>query len=310
VSRQFLLISLLLACLGSIMFSAKAIVVKLAYQHGADAATVLALRMFFSLPFFWVAVYWESRQRPMAPISRQDLLTMIFLGFIGYYLSSYLDFLGLKYISVGLERVILYLNPTIVLLIALVFLKKKIMPKQWVAMGLAYAGVILVFLQDIRWEGSLVAWGALLVFLSAVAYAIYLIFAGEIVKRVGSIRLVAFASGSSTIFSVAQALILDPTSLWTQPAEVYQLSLFNGAFCTFVPMLLVMISVNRIGPGLTSQAGMVGPVATVFLGWYFLQETMTLMQLIGMAIVLVGVAVLATSKPAMVQPRPELAEAE
>ncbi len=310
LSRQFLLISLLLAGLGSILFSAKAIVVKLSYQYGVDSATVLALRMISSLPFFWIAVYWHSRQQSLQKLSRKDLVTLIFLGFVGYYLSSYLDFLGLQYISVGLERIILYLNPTIVLLIALIFLKKKIMAKQWIAMALAYAGVILVFSHDIRWDGSHVLWGGTLVFLSAIAYAVYLIFAGEIVKRVGSIRLVAYASGSSTVFSVIQALILNPDALLSQPIQVYQLSLFNGAFCTFVPMLLVMISVNRVGPGLTAQAGMVGPIATVFLGWYFLGESMTMIQLVGMGVVLTGVAILATSKPGNQQPRPELAEAE
>ncbi len=310
LSRQFLLISLLLAGLGSILFSAKAIVVKLSYQYGVDSATVLALRMISSLPFFWIAVYWHSRQQSLQKLSRKDLVTLIFLGFVGYYLSSYLDFLGLQYISVGLERIILYLNPTIVLLIALIFLKKKIMAKQWIAMALAYAGVILVFSHDIRWDGSHVVWGGTLVFLSAIAYAVYLIFAGEIVKRVGSIRLVAYASGSSTVFSVIQALILNPDALLSQPIQVYQLSLFNGAFCTFVPMLLVMISVNRVGPGLTAQAGMVGPIATVFLGWYFLGESMTMIQLVGMGVVLTGVAILATSKPSNQQPRPELAEAE
>ena len=309
VSRRFLLISLLMAGMGSILFSAKAIVVKLAYQYGADSATVLALRMLLSLPFFWTAVYWQSRRQASLPLTRQDILTVIFLGFVGYYLSSYLDFLGLQYITVGLERIILYLNPTIVLLISLVFLKKTIVPKQWVAMGFAYAGVILVFSQDIRWDSHQVTWGGLLVFGSAVAYAIYLIFAGEIVQRVGSIRLVALASTSSACFSLLQALLLNPSALWTQAPEVYQLSLFNGAFCTFAPMLLVMLSVNRIGPGLTSQAGMLGPIATIFLGWYFLNETMSFIQILGMMVVLGGVAILATIKPTQ-QPRPELSEAE
>lgn len=309
-SRRFLLVSLLLAGLGSILFSAKAIVVKLSYQYGVDSGTVLALRMICSVPFFWVAVYWQSQQKSAQKLNSKEILTIIFLGFIGYYLSSYLDFLGLQYISVGLERIILYLNPTIVLLISLIFLKKKIMIKQWIAMALAYAGVILVFSNDIYSNSSFVAWGSALVFLSAISYAIYLIFAGEIVQRVGSIRLVAYASASSTFFSVLQALILNPSALWTQAPEVYQLSLVNGAFCTFVPMLLVMISVNRIGPGLTAQAGMVGPVATIFLGWYFLGESMTPIQILGMGVVLAGVAILATSRPSNQQPRPELAEAE
>jgi drug/metabolite transporter (DMT)-like permease len=137
-----------------------------------------------------------------------------------------------------------------------------------------------------------------------------LIFAGEIVGRVGSIRLVAYASASSTFFSTAQALILNPTHLWTQVPEVYQLSLFNALFCTFMPMLLVMIAVNRIGSSLTAQAGMLGPIATIFLGWFFLGEKITVIQVVGMTVVLCGVAILATMQTEKNKPRPELVEAE
>ncbi len=256
MQRSFLLTSLLIAGLGSVLFSAKAIVVKLCYQYGVDSATVLALRMLFSLPFFWLAVWWSSVRQPTVKISHQDKHTIVFLGFVGYYLSSYLDFLGLQYITVGLERIILYLNPTIVLLISMFFLKKKIHAQQWLALILAYA------------------------------------------------------SASSTFFSTLQVMILHPNTLLSQPNEVYQLSIFNAAFCTFMPMLLVMIAVNRIGSGLTAQAGMLGPIATIFLGWYFLGESITVIQVIGMSIVLVGVAILATMQAQKNQPRPELAEAE
>ena len=310
MQRSFLLTSLLIAGLGSVLFSAKAIVVKLCYQYGVDSATVLSLRMLFSLPFFWLAVWWSSARNPSIKISNKDKLTIVFLGFVGYYLSSYLDFLGLQYITVGLERIILYLNPTIVLFISMFFLKKKIHAQQWLALILAYTGVIVVFSHDIQLLGPSIAWGGLLVFLSAISYAIYLIFAGEIVSRVGSIRLVAYASASSTLFSTLQVLILHPNTLLDQAIEVYQLSIFNAAFCTFMPMLLVMIAVNRIGSGLTAQAGMLGPIATIFLGWYFLGESITVVQVVGMSIVLAGVAILATMQTQKNQPRPELAEAE
>ena len=169
MQRSFLLSSLLIAGLGSILFSAKAIVVKLCYQYGVDSATVLSLRMLFSLPFFWVAVWWSSRYHQPSPMAKRDILSIIFLGFVGYYLSSYLDFLGLQYITVGLERIILYLNPTIVLLISMLFLKKKIHTQQWLALLLAYAGVIIVFSHDLHIMGSSIAWGGMLVFLSAIS---------------------------------------------------------------------------------------------------------------------------------------------
>ncbi len=286
--------AILLAGVGAMLFSAKAIVVKLCYRHGADTQSVLALRMLFSLPFFWGAVAWHSIVRRPQPLSARDVRTMLVLGFIGYYVASYFDFLGLRHISVGLERIILYLSPTVVLVLSAVLLGHRIVRRQWVAMAVAYAGVTLVFLHDVQVTGDRVILGSGLVFVSAVAYAVYLIYAGEIVGRVGSIRLVAYASASATFFCVAQSLLWNPKGLVTQPAEVYALSLVNASLCTFVPMLLTMTAVNRVGSGLAAQAGVVGPVATVFLGWWFLGESVGWIQLTGVAVVLASIAVLLT----------------
>ena len=278
------------------LFSAKAIVVKLCYRHGADTESVLALRMLFSLPFFWSLVWWHTVTRRPAPLSRRDVLTVLTLGFVGYYLASYFDFLGLQYISVGLERIILYLSPTLVLLLSAAALKKRIDGRQWLAMVIAYAGVTLVFLHDVRLDGERAVLGSSLVFLAAVSYAIYLIYAGEVVHRVGSIRLVAYASASATFFCVAQSLIRNPQGLVVQPAEVYGLSLVNASLCTFVPMLLTMAAVKRVGSSLAAQAGVVGPVATVLLGWYFLGETIGPLQVLGVAVVLASMAMLFTTR--------------
>jgi drug/metabolite transporter (DMT)-like permease len=276
------------------LFSAKAIVVKLCYRHGADTETVLALRMLLSLPFFWTAVWWYTTTRRPTPLQGKDLTSMLLLGFVGYYLASYFDFLGLKYVSVGLERIILYLNPTLVLVISALALKKRIETRQWLAMAVAYAGVILVFLHDVRLEGQRAVLGSSLVFLGAVAYAVYLILAGEMVKRVGSIRLVAYASASATFCCVLQALVWNPQGLVSQSPAVYGLSLVNASLCTFVPMLLMMTAVNRVGSGMAAQAGVVGPVATVFLGWCFLGEGIGPLQLLGVVVVLVSVGMLVT----------------
>lgn len=277
------------------LFSAKAIVVKLCYRYGADAETVLALRMLFALPFFWGAVAWQAVVRRPAPVERRDLLAMLFLGFMGYYVASYLDFLSLRYISVGLERIILYLNPTIVLVLSAWLFGRRIGVRQWQAMAVAYAGVALVFLHDVRFDGDAAVLGGGLAFLGAVAYAIYLVYSGEIVHRVGSIRMVAYASGSATFFCVLQALLLNPSGLVSQPPVVYGLSLLNATLCTFVPMLLVMSAVRRAGPGLTAQSQVIGPVATVFLGWYFLGEAVGALQLLGVAVVLASMAMLMTA---------------
>ncbi|NBO86116.1 MAG: EamA family transporter, partial [Burkholderiaceae bacterium] len=172
-------------------------------------------------------------------------------------------------------------------------LKKTIDRRQYWAMAVAYLGIILVFLHDIQFNGqSAVFLGGILVFLSAVAYSIYLIYAGELVGRVGSIRMVALASASATAATCIQSLVLGVGQLFVQQPEVYYFALINALFCTFIPMLFIMMAVNRIGSSLTAQAGTIGPVGTAFLGWYFLSEPVSALQLAGIAVVLIGIAIL------------------
>jgi len=286
-------LSIILASLGAILFAAKAIVVKFSYQYGATADIVLTLRMVFSLPIFWLAVWWNQRVSSPKPLIKKDIIKVCAIGLLGYFLSSYLDFLGLHYISAGLERVILYLTPAIVLVLSKFFLKKEIDRRQYWAMVVAYLGIMMVFMHDIELNNQgVVILGSVLVFLAAVVYSVYLIFAGELVGRVGSIRLVALASASATVATCIQSLILGPDQLFVQQPEVYYFALINALFCTFMPMLFIMMAVNRIGSSLTAQAGTIGPVGTAFLGWYFLSEPVSALQLAGIAIVLIGIAIL------------------
>lgn len=286
-------ISIILASLGAILFAAKAIVVKFSYQYGASADVVLTLRMLFSLPIFGLAVWWNQRLTSPTPLIKKDVMKVCAIGLLGYFLSSYLDFLGLQYISAGLERVILYLTPAIVLVLSKFFLKKEIHRRQYWAMAVAYIGIVMVFMHDFRLNdhGAVILGGGL-VFMAAVVYSVYLIFAGELVGRVGSIRLVALASASATIATCIQSLFMDPAHLFTQQLEVYYLAMINALFCTFMPMLFIMMAVNRIGSSLTAQAGTIGPVGTAFLGWYFLSEPVSTLQLAGIAVVLIGIAIL------------------
>ena len=286
-------LSIILASLGAILFAAKAIVVKFSYQYGATADVVLTLRMVFSLPIFWLAVWWNQRATSPQPLLRRDVIKVCAIGLLGYFLSSYLDFLGLHYISAGLERVILYLTPAIVLVLSKFFLKKEIDRRQYWAMAVAYLGIMMVFMHDIELnDHSAVVLGSILVFLAAVVYSVYLIFAGELVGRVGSIRLVALASASATVATCIQSLVLGADQLFVQQPEVYYFALINALFCTFMPMLFIMMAVNRIGSSLTAQAGTIGPVGTAFLGWYFLNEPVSALQLAGIAVVLIGIAIL------------------
>jgi drug/metabolite transporter (DMT)-like permease len=277
---------LLMAGLGSVLFSGKAILVKLAFGYGANAETLIALRMLMALPLFWGIYWWQAHRQVMSPLTLKDQVKIFSLGFMGYFLSSYLDFLGLQYISVGLERIVLYLTPTIVLLISYFVLNKSISRFQWYALVVGYLGVIVVFIQDASSTGSMALLGMLLVFASACSYAIYMIGSGEMVRRVGSVRLVVYASSASAFMSVIQILIYDPTAVFVQAPQIYWLSLLNASLCTVIPMLLIMIAINRIGSPLVAQAGILGPVSTLFMGWIVLSEPITWIQIGGMSLVM------------------------
>jgi drug/metabolite transporter (DMT)-like permease len=278
---------LLLAAAGSIAFSGKAIIVKLAYRHGVDAITLVMFRMLFAVPFFIAMAWWAGRGKPA--LTRADWWGVLGLGFSGYYISSFLDFLGLQYISASLERLILYLNPTLVLILGWVLYQRKITSRQAVAMAVSYSGVLLVFGHEVSLEGENVSLGALLVFGSAITYAIYLSYSGQLVQRLGSLRLAGLATTVACFFCILQFVLLKPMSALDVAPEVIWLSMLNATACTVLPVLMVMMAIERIGPGLTSQIGMIGPMSTLTMGAFWLNETFNMWILTGTALVLGGV---------------------
>ena len=278
---------LLLAAAGSIAFSGKAIIVKLAYRHGVDAVTLLMYRMLLALPMFLTMAWWAGRGQPRLQV--RDWLGIVGLGFSGYYLSSFLDFWGLEYISASLERLILYLNPTLVLVLGWVLFGRKISHRQGVAMAISYSGVLLVFGHEASFSGANAALGALLVLASAITYATYLTYSGQLVQRLGSLRLAGWATSAACVFCIAQFVVLRPLSAAQVAEPVLWLSLLNAIACTALPVVLVMMAIERIGPGLTAQTGMIGPMSTLLMGVFILGESFNLWVLAGTALVLSGV---------------------
>lgn len=279
---------LALAAAGAVAFSGKAIIAKLIYRHGVDAITVVMLRMLLALPLFMLLAWWSGRGRPA--LARRDLRDIAVLGFSGYYLASTLDFLGLQYVTASFERLVLYLNPTLVLLIGVLFLKRRVGRRQWAAMGVSYAGVLLVFGQEMSFAGSNVALGAALVFGSALSYAVYLVASGEAVQRIGSLRLTGWATSVACVLCLLQFAALRPLELAAHlPAPVWWLSLLNAVVCTFAPVLMVMMAVERIGAAAAAQTGMIGPMSTVLMGVAILGEPFTPWVAAGTALVLAGV---------------------
>ncbi|MEZ0309737.1 MAG: DMT family transporter [Ramlibacter sp.] len=283
-------VGLAFALAGSIAFSGKAIIVKLAYRYGVDAVTLIMLRMLFALPIFALMAWWASRGKP--PLSGRDWLGVVGLGFSGYYLSSFLDFAGLQYITASLERLILYLNPTLVMLLGWLLYRKGFSRAQVTGMAISYCGVLLVFGHEVQLQGPQTALGAALVFASAVTYAGYLVYSGELVKRLGSLRLVGLATSVACLCCLLQFFLLRPWSVAAAVApEVIWLSVLNATLCTAVPVLLVMMAIERIGPALSAQAGMIGPLSTIMMGVLVLGEPFTAWIAAGTVLVITGIFV-------------------
>ncbi|MGH6626797.1 MAG: DMT family transporter [Burkholderiaceae bacterium] len=280
---------LLLAIFSAIAFSGKAIIVKLAYRYGVDAVTLIMYRMLFALPIFAAMAWWSSRSQPA--LTRRDWLGLLWLGITGYYLASFLDFAGLQYISASLERLILYLNPTLVLLLGWLMYGRRITKAQIVGMAISYCGVVLVFGHEINLQGSDAAWGALLVLLSAISYALYLVYSGEMVRRLGSLRLVGLATSVACLCCIAQFVLLRPLGAAAVAPEVVWLSVLNATLCTAVPVLMVMMAIERIGAGLAAQTGMVGPMSTILMGVLILGEPFTAWVAAGTVLVIAGIFV-------------------
>ena len=281
----------LLAVVGVLGFSFKAILIKLAYAwEPIDAVTLLTLRMIYSAPVFLVMAI-VARTRGSAPLGRRDWLAILWLGFTGYYLASLADFMGLKYVTAALERLMLYLYPTIVVVLSALFLRQRITGRIVLALVLSYAGIVLVFGRDLTLSGDPhELWiGGALVFASAFLYALYLVGAGPVIARLGSLRFIALAMLTSAVFVFIQFALTRPAANLAAPSRIQMLSLAMAIFSTVLPTYLVAEAIKRIGANRTSLLGSLGPLFTIGLGFWILGEPVTAIQLAGAALVLAGV---------------------
>lgn len=290
------LLGLICVFIGTCCFAAKGIVIKLAYQEGISASPLLGLRMLFALPFYLAIAIWLHSQNP-APLAKGELLKIIGLGLLSYYLSSLLDFMGLQYISAGLERIILYIYPTLVLLMLSYWKKEKISRNSKFALTAAYAGMLLVFVQDLRltndWNLTLLGGG--LVLLSTITFALFVVLAGDMIPKVGSTRFTAYAMLAACVGTSLHSITLDGIDSLKQTSHIYFLVLILAFFCTVIPSFLMNKGISLIGSGKAAVFGSIGPVITLFLGALVLHETITLIQLLGALLVIGGVS-LATKK--------------
>jgi drug/metabolite transporter (DMT)-like permease len=289
----------MLAVIGVLGFSFKAILVRLAYSIASiDAVTLLTLRMVYSAPFFALMAWWATRRVGAAPVTRADWCRLAWLGFVGYYISSLLDFMGLEYITASIERLVLFLYPTMVVLLSAVLFKQRIGGRVVLALALSYAGILLVFAHDLHGGGDPRAlWlGGGLVFASALCYSLYLVGVGPLIARLGSLRFISWAMLISSGFVIAQFLSTRPLAALAAPPSIQLLSLAMAICSTVLPTLLIAEAIKRIGANRTSLIGSLGPVFTIALGYWILGEPVQLIQLAGAALVLAGVT-LVTLQP-------------
>ena len=288
-------LGVVLAIFGVVLFSAKAIMVKKAYEYDIDSVSLLLLRMLFSLPVYIVIAVLVKPEKA-AEIKKTDYLWLVFFGFVGYYLASYFDFLGLQYIKAGLERIVLFVYPTLVLLISRMFFKTKITRTQIVAIMITYFGVVTAFLGEFDLSGANLYLGVSLIFLSALTYAMYLVGSGWLIPKFGVLCFTSYAMIISTVCVIVHYLLTREIDLLSYPKEIYFLGLLMAILSTIIPSFMVSKSIKVIGSSNFSIIASIGPISTIVLAYVFLGENLSLYQVVGTIIVISGILLVSRSK--------------
>lgn len=288
-------LGVVLAILGVVLFSAKAIMVKLAYVYNIDSVSLLLLRMIFSLPVY-IIIALIVKPENKDDIKKTDYLWLVFFGFVGYYLASYFDFEGLNYIKAGLERIVLFVYPTLVLLISRVFLKTKISKIQVFAIIMTYLGVLTAFSGELDLSSDNLYLGVGLIFLSAFTYAMYLVGSGWLIPKFGVLCFTSYAMIVSTICVLLHYVFTHEIDLLGYPNEVYLLGVAMAILSTIIPSFLVSKSIKLIGSSNFSIIASIGPISTILLAYVFLGEQLSVHQVMGTIIVIGGIWLVSKSK--------------
>lgn len=274
----------------AILFSSKAILVKLAFQQTqVDPVSLLALRMLFSLPFYAAVAFWQYRLQ--APLRPKDLWGVLLMGVLGYYLSSLFDFVGLQYVSAGLERLILFLYPSLAVLINTFFFKTPLYRHQTWALVLTYCGIGLAYWgewQTVQGNPGFY-WGSFMVFCCAVTYAFYLVGSGKWIPRVGAMRYTAYAMLAATVGVLGHYAIARPQTAQALPNSIWVFGMLLALVATVIPSFLMSLGMKKIGSNNTSIITSIGPVSTIVQAHFFLGEPITALQVAGTCLVLLGV---------------------
>lgn len=299
VTRSQQLLAALLVFLGALCFSAKAVFIKLAYRLEIDSISLLALRMLFSLPVFLLVAWWTQRGKNQAypKPTRREWWAIVMLGILGYYLASIFDFMGLQYIGASMERLILFIYPTLVLILSAVLLKKPIKKEQYIALTLTYIGVTLAFMGGIKVSGDpRFLLGGGLIFLSALTYAFYLMGSGDLLPRIGTLRFTSYAMTAASVAVLLHHAVVRQWQLFHYDASIYQFALLIAVISTVLPAFMISEGIRLIGAGNAAIIASVGPISTIILAYIFLEERLVVWQWVGALLVIAGVLLISLRK--------------
>ena len=297
IERYAFLWATFLVLLGSICFSAKAVLVKLAYQHNIDSVSLMALRMLFSLPFFLAIGWYSSRQKDKIALTAREYLLIAALGICGFYLASLFDFFGLQYITASLERLVLFTYPTIVLILGALFLKKRITKIQYLAVAITYLGFGIAFIDNLSFSNHKnIELGVFLVFMAALAYAIYIVGSSNFLARVKTFRYNSIAMTAACLAVLIHHAIVYNLQLWNFDEQVYLYAVLMAVFSTVLPSFLIIEGISVIGAGNAAIISGIGPISTIVLAYIFLGETLSFWQWIGTLLVIGGVLLITVRK--------------
>lgn len=284
----------------AVLFSAKSVFIKMCYAQGAPVLVVMALRTGFSLPFFIamaVAPLFMVKSRKHVSLSKHDLLLIGGLGLLGYYIASVFDVTGLQYVSAGTERLILYLYPSFVVLFSAWIFKKPFPKTMIIPLVLSYAGIALSFSSELHdVVNGRPYLGGFLVLMSALTYALFLVGQGRMVMRVGPQRLSAYAMLVASFAVLIQFLLLCPMHSLIQPMSVYVIAFITAVFCNVLPVYLFGFGVKAIGSGKAAVLSTVGPVSTYAMSGILLRSSPSLLQGVGLLLVILGTLVMSRKK--------------
>jgi drug/metabolite transporter (DMT)-like permease len=285
-----------LAVIGTLLFSVKSIFIKLLYQQGLNADSVLVLRMLMALPIYTLILIVSIRSKPQIPLPINTVARVFLLGFFGYYLASLLDLMGLELISAQLERLSLFTYPFLIAILGLVLYREPISIKLMIAMLISYSGLWLVMGKELELTGNNVSRGVILVLGSALSYACYVLLSRKWIKQLSAIIFTSIAMISSSLFGLAHGLIIvDWQSISISLAAWWWLSMLV-IFSTVIPSFMITEAISKIGATQTGLTGMLGPIFTIVLAVYILSEPFTIEIAIGVGLVLAGVMSLMIKK--------------